>query len=127
MGRGNDPIYLSAWLTSVADPEAGSLGVPEEDYAALRHHVRDPYEVPIVVVAFIEGVLDLLHDVGVLVHRNFLGIVSSVVLLCHTIISFRCLVAAPSISSVPNAAPPMAPPASRPPALFTEVPGSCIL
>ena len=82
--RGDGPIYRSAWLTSVADPEAGSLGVPEEDYAVLRHHVRDPDEVPIVVVALIEGVLDLLHDVGVLVHRELLGTVSSVVLLCHS-------------------------------------------
>src|SRR5215208_1737330 len=125
--RGNARYLPNAWLTSMADSEAGSLGVPEEDYAVLRHHVRHPDEMPIVVVAFIEGVLNLLHDVGVLVHRNFLGIVSSVVLLCHTIISFRCLVEAPSISSVPNAAPPMAPPPSRPPALFTEVLGSCIL
>src|SRR5215208_972501 len=88
------PIHRSAWSTSVANPEAGTLGVPEEDYAVLRHHVRHSDEVPIVVVAFIEGVLNLLHDVGVLVHRNFLGIVSSVVLLCHTIISFCCILEA---------------------------------
>src|SRR5918993_5279821 len=101
------PIYRSAWLTSVADSEAGPLGVPEKDYAVLSHHVRHPYEVPIVVVAFIEGVLDLLHDVGVLVHRELLGKVAPVLLACHTIISFRCLVAATSIRSVPHVAPPV--------------------
>ena len=83
--RGNGPIYRGACLTSVADPEAGSLGVPEEDNAVLSHHIRDPDEVPIVVVALIEGVLDLLNDVGVLIHRELLGTVSSVVLLCHSL------------------------------------------
>ena len=82
------PIYRSAWLTSVADSEAGPLGVPEKDYAMLGHHVRDSDEMPIVVVAFIEGVLDLLHDVGVLVHRELLGIVAPVLLACHTLTPF---------------------------------------
>ena len=82
------PIYRSAWLTSVADSVAGPLSVPEKDYAMLGHHVRDSDEMPIVVVAFIEGVLDLLHDVGVLVHRELLGIVAPVLLACHTLTPF---------------------------------------
>ena len=82
------PIYRSAWLTSVADSEAGPLSVPEKDYAVLSHHVRHSDEMPIVVVAFIEGVLDLLHDVGVLVHRELLGKVAPVLLACHTLTPF---------------------------------------
>ena len=80
-----------AWLLPVADTEAGSLGVPEEDDAVLGHHVRHPDEVPIVPVAFFEGVLDLLHDVRVPVHRELLGVVPAVRLVCHAMFSFPSL------------------------------------
>src|SRR5215211_4622023 len=79
------------WLLSVADTEAGSLGVPEQDYAVLRHHVRHPDEMPIVMIPFVEGTLNLLHDIRVLVHRKLLGVVSAARLVRHTMLPFPWL------------------------------------
>src|SRR5918993_2604692 len=80
--------YWPNWLLSVADTEAGSLGVPEQDYAVLRHHVRHPDEMPVVVVALVEGALNLVHDVRVLVHRKLLSVVSAVLFACHPMLPF---------------------------------------
>ena len=79
------------WLLSVADTVTGSLRVPEQDYAVLRHDVRHADKVPIVVVAFVESALNLLHNVRVLVHRELLGVVSAVQLVCHTMLPFPWL------------------------------------
>src|SRR5215218_302357 len=89
------PIHRTArpcldWLLSVADTEAGSLGVPEQDYV-LHHHVRHPGEMPIVAVSFVEGALNLLHDIRVLVHRKLLGVVSTARLVRHTMLPFPWL------------------------------------
>src|SRR5215203_4080996 len=74
-------------LLSVADTEAGSLGVPEQDYALL-HHVRHPGEMPLAPVAFVEGALNLLHDIRVLIHRKLLSVVSAARLVHHTMLPF---------------------------------------
>src|SRR5215211_2190312 len=78
-------------LLSVADTVAGSLGVPEQNHAVFRHHVRYSDEMPVVVVAFVEGALNLLHDIRVLVHRKLLGVVSAVRLVRHTMFPFPWL------------------------------------
>src|SRR5215212_8758820 len=83
--------YLPNCLLSVADTEAGSLGVPEQNHAVFRHHVRYSDEMPVVVVAFVEGALNLLHDIRVLVHRKLLGVVSAVRLVRHTMFPFPWL------------------------------------
>ncbi len=58
------------------DPaEAGPVGVPEEDHAAFGQHVGDPNEVPLLPLTGVEGILDLLSDVGTLVHHQLLGVV----------------------------------------------------
>jgi hypothetical protein len=44
-------------------------------------HVRDSHQVPLLVFAGIEGILNLLPSVGVLVHHQLLSVVSSVSLL----------------------------------------------
>src|SRR5215208_1438339 len=75
------------WLLSVADTEAGSLGVPEQDYVLL-HHVRHPGEMPLAPVAFVEGALNLLHDIRVLIHRKLLSVVSAARLVHHTMLPF---------------------------------------
>ena len=54
--------------------------------------VRYPDEMPIVMVAFVEGALNLLHDIRVLVHRKLLGVVSTVRLVRHTMLPFPRLV-----------------------------------
>jgi hypothetical protein len=47
--------------------------------------------VPLVMLAGVEGILDKLPDVGVVVHHQLLRIVASVALLCYEILSFGCL------------------------------------
>jgi hypothetical protein len=79
---------LRARLASVTDTVAGPLSVPEQDYAVPGQYVRHSDEVPLVGVAFIEGVLDLLSDIRVLVNYKLLGVVSSVSLLCHDMFPF---------------------------------------
>jgi hypothetical protein len=90
----------------VADAEAGPLGVPEEDNAVPRHHIRHPDEVPLVLVAFIQGALNLLPDIRVLIDHKLLGVVSSVLLLWHGLFPFPRLLMFRSISTAPYAQPP---------------------
>jgi hypothetical protein len=75
-------------LASMADAEAGPLSIPEEDYAVPRHHIRHPDEVPLVLVALIQGVLNLLPDIRGLIDHELLGVVSSVLLLWHGLFPF---------------------------------------
>jgi hypothetical protein len=96
----------------------GPSGVPEEDHAAFHQHVGHPDQVPFPAVAGIEGILNLLSPARGLVQHEFLGVVSSVVLLCHENLPFRGLVEIRSISALPNAGQPF----SCPVFLFTGLP-----
>jgi hypothetical protein len=81
----------------------GPSGVPEEDHAAFDQHVGHPDQVPFPAGAGIEGILDLLSFTRGLVQHEFLGVVSSVALLCHENLPFRGLVEIRSISSLADA------------------------
>ena len=81
----------------------GPSGVPEEDHAAFDQHVGHGDQVPVPAVADIEGILDLLSFTRGLVQHEFLGVVSSVALLCHENLPFHGLVEIHSISSLPDA------------------------
>ncbi len=98
--------------------DLGPSGVPEEDHATFDQHVGHPNQVPFPAVAGIEGILELLSLARGLVQHEFLGIVSSVALLCHENLPFRGLVEIRSISSLPDAEQPF----SCPVFLFTELP-----
>jgi hypothetical protein len=96
--------------------DLGPIGVPEEDHAAFYKHVGHPDQVPFPAVAGIEGILDLLSFARGLVQHEFLGVVSSVALLCHENLPlpFRGLIEIRSIISFPNAGQPFSCPASIP-------------
>ena len=81
----------------------GPSGVPEEDHAAFDQYVGHPDQVPVPAVAGIEGILDLLSSTRGLVQHEFLGVVSSVALLCHENLPFHGLVEIHSISSLADA------------------------
>src|SRR5215207_3788964 len=63
--------------------EAGPGSIPEENHAALRQHVGDPYQVPFLAFTSIESILYLLPDAPILVQHQFLGKESFMLLLCH--------------------------------------------
>ena len=83
--------------------DLGPGGVPEEEHDAFELHVGHPDQVPFPAVAGIEGILDLLSFARGLLQHEFLGVVSSVALLCHENLPFRGLLEMGSISSLPNA------------------------
>jgi hypothetical protein len=66
-------------------------GVPEEEHDAFALPLGHPDQVPLPAVAGIEGTLDLLSLARGLVQHEFLGVVSSVALLCHENLPFRGL------------------------------------
>jgi hypothetical protein len=86
--------------------DMGPSGVPEEDQAAFDQRVGYPDQVPLPAVAGIKGILDLLSFAHGLVQHEFLGVVSSVVLLCHENLPLRGFVEIRSISSLPDAGQP---------------------
>ena len=63
--------------------EAGPGGVPKEDSATRLRYVRHPDEAPLLPFAGVEGVLDLLPSLRVLVQHEFLGEVPPVWLVRH--------------------------------------------
>src|SRR3712207_6609767 len=95
--------------------DMGPSGIPEEYHAAFYQHVGHPDQVPFPAVAGIEGILDLRCFVRGLVQRAFLGVVSSMALLCHDNLSLRGLIEIRSISSLPNAGQPFSCPVSYSP------------
>ena len=99
-----------------ADPGPG--GVPEEEHDAFALPLGHPDQVPLPAVAGIEGILNLLSFARGPVQHEFLGVVSSVALLCHENLPFRGLLEMRSISSLPNAEQLF----SCPIFLFTELP-----
>src|SRR5215212_6432913 len=86
--------------------DMGPSGVPEEDQATFDEHVGYPHQVPFPAVTGIEGSLDLLSFAHGLVQHEFLGVVSSVALLCHENLSLCGFVEIRSISSLPDAGQP---------------------
>jgi hypothetical protein len=92
--------------------DMGPSGIPEEYHAPFYQHVGHPDQVPFPAVAGIEGILDLRSFVRGLVQHEFLGVVSSMALLCHVNLSLRGLIEIRSISSLPNAGHPFSCPVS---------------
>jgi hypothetical protein len=88
--------------------ELGPSGVPEEEHAAFDQHVGYPDQVPLPSVTGLEGILDLLSFARFRVQHEFLGVVSSVALLCHENLPFRGFVEVCSISSLSDAGQPYA-------------------
>ena len=86
--------------------DLGPGGVPEGEHDAFELHVGHPDQVPLPAVADIEGILDLLSFARGLVQHEFLGVVSSVALLCHENLPLRGFVEIRSISSLPDAGQP---------------------
>ena len=97
-------VALGMLLGAPGEPaDLGPGGVPEGEHDAFELHVGHPDQVPLPAVADIEGILDLLSFARGLVQHEFLGVVSSVALLCHENLPFRGLLEMGSISSLPNA------------------------
>jgi hypothetical protein len=98
--------------------DLGPGGVPEEEHDTFELPLGHPDQVPLPAVAGIESILDLLSFARGLVQHEFLGVVSSVALLCHENLPFRGLLEMRSIRSLPNAEQLF----SCPVFLFTELP-----
>ena len=97
-------VALGMLLGAPGEPaDLGPGGVPEGEHDAFELHVGHPDQVPLPAVADIEGILDLLSFARGLVQHEFLGVVSSVALLCHENLPFRGLLEMGSINSLPNA------------------------
>src|SRR5215207_4971067 len=117
-------VALGMLLGAPSEPaDLGPGGVPEEEHDAFDQHVGHPDQVQLPAVAGIEGILDLLSLARGLLQHEFLGVVSSVALLCHENLPFRGLLEMRSISSLPNAEQLF----SCPVFLFTELPSSGLL
>ncbi len=77
--------------------EAGPGGIPEEGNAALLRDVRHPDEVPFLALAGVEGVLNLLSGIPILVQHEFLGEVPLVGLVSHRDLPSICPIRFPLV------------------------------